>query len=174
MPRQIALLRGINLGRARRVPMAGLRQALESAGYGDVRTLLQSGNVVLAHEGGAEEVEARVRRVLVSEFGLDVEVLVRDEEAVRAIVADNPLRDVATDGSRQFVVFCSQPHDPALLPDVVAPERLVARPLELHAWCPNGVRDGKLMTALGRRPPAPVTTFRNWNTVTKLAALLEG
>ena len=170
----VVLLRGVNAGPNNRISMPDLRASLERAGFRDVRTVLQSGNVVLAHDGSAEDLEAGVRRVLASEFGLDVDVLVRDEHALRAIVADNPLRDVATDGSRQFVVFCSEPHDPARLPEVPAPERLVCRPMELHAWCPNGVRDGKLMTALGRRPPAPVTTFRNWNTVTKLAALLDG
>ena len=173
-PQFVVLLRGVNAGPRNRISMPDLRTALERAGFSDVRTLLQSGNVVLAHEGSAEDVAAGVRRVLASEFGLDVEVLVRDEHELCAIVADNPLRDVATDGSRQFVVFCSEPHDPGRLPEVVPPERLVARAMELHAWCPNGVREGKLMTALGRRPPAPVTTFRNWNTVAKLAALLDG
>jgi uncharacterized protein (DUF1697 family) len=170
----VVLLRGVNAGPNNRISMGELRAALEEAGFADVRTLLQSGNVVLAHEGGAQDVEARVRQVLTSRFALDVDVVVRDEDALRAVVADNPLDGVATDGSRQFVVFCSEPHDRACLPDVVAPEQLACRPMELHAWCPDGVRGGKLMTALGRRPPAPVTTFRNWNTVVKLAAMLDG
>ena len=172
--RFVVLLRGVNAGPRNRIRMPELRRVLERAGFSEVQTLLQSGNVVLAHEGGADEVVAGVRPILASEFGLDVEVLVRDEHQLREIVADDPLDDVATDGSRRFVVFCSEPHDPARLPEVVPPERLVARPMELHAWCPNGVRDGKLMTALGRRPPAPVTTFRNWNTVVKLAEMLDG
>ena len=169
----VVLLRGVNAGSRNRINMRELRSALEEAGFADVRTLLQSGNVVLAHEGSAEEVESAVRRVLSSRFDLDVEVVVRDEDALRAVLADNPLREVATDGSRQFVVFCSEPHDPALLPEVIPPEQLVSRSMELHAWCPNGVRDGKLLTDLARRPPAPVTTFRNWNTVAKLAAMLD-
>ena len=171
--RFVVLLRGVNLGPSNRVRMGELREALEEAGFGEVRTLLQSGNVVVAHEGTAEEVEAVVRDVLASRFGLGVDVIVRDEDALRAIVADNPLRDVATDGSRQFVVFCSQPPDRARLPEVAAPDRLVARSLELHVWCPQGMRESPVMTALGRRPPAPTTTFRNWNTVAKLAAMLE-
>ena len=153
--------------------MHELRSALGEEGFANVRTLLQSGNVVLAHEGSAQDVERRVREVLTSRFALDVDVVVRDEDALRAVVSDNPLRDVATDGSRHFVVFCSEPHDPALLPEVVAPEQLVSRPTELHAWCPNGVRDGKLLSDLGRRPPELITTFRNWNTVEKLAAMLD-
>lgn len=169
----VVLLRGVNAGPRNRVAMPELRAALEESGFERVRTHVQSGNVVLDHRGGAAAVEAGVRAVLAERLGLDVGVVVRDERAFRAIVADNPLRDLATDGRRQFVIFCSEPADPGLLPDVAAPEVLVARDTELHAWCPDGVRDGKLMPALGRRPPAPVTTFRNWNTVTRLAAMLD-
>lgn len=153
--------------------MDALRAALETAGFADVQTLLQSGNVVVQHDSTKAEVEAGVREVLKARFNLDVAVVVRDERGWAAIVADNPLGPVATDGSKHFVVFCSEPHDPALLPQVNPPEKLVARPMELHVWCPDGVRDGMVMTALGRRPPARVTTFRNWNTVAKLAALLK-
>lgn len=172
--RFVLLLRGVNAGPRNRIRMDPLRAALEAAGFTHVRTLLQSGNVVVRHEGTKAEVEAGVREVLEARFNLDVAVVVRDERAWAEIVADNPLGSVATDGSKHFVVFCSEPHDPALLPQVNAPEKLVARPMELHVWCPDGVRDGMVMTALGRRPPAPVTTFRNWNTVAKLAAMLQG
>lgn len=171
--RSVVLLRGVNAGARNRIRMDALRAALEAAGFTDVRTLLQSGNVVVEHGGSQAEVEAGVREVLESRFNLDVAVLVRDERAWAGIVADNPLGSVATDGSKHFVVFCSEPYDPALLPQVNPPEQLVARPMELHVWCPQGVRDGMVMTALGRRPPAPVTTFRNWNTVAKLAAMLQ-
>lgn len=172
--RFVVLLRGVNLGPRNRVRMPDLRAALEDAGFADVRTALQSGNVVVRHDGDAAAVGDGVRSVLRDAFGLDVDVVVRDEDELRAIVADDALGDVATDGSRRFVVFCSEPPDPALLPEVAAPERLVVRDRELHAWCPDGVRESRPMTALGRRPPAPVTTFRNWNTVLKLAQLLEG
>lgn len=171
--RFVVLLRGVNIGPRNRIRMDALRAALEAAGFTDVQTLLQSGNAVVGHEGTKAQVEAGVREVLQARFNLDVAVLVRDQRAWTEIVVDNPLGSVATDGSKHFVVFCSQPHDPARLPQVNPPEKLVARPMELHVWCPQGVRDGMVMTALGRRPPAPVTTFRNWNTVAKLAAMLQ-
>lgn len=169
----VVLLRGVNAGPRNRVKMDELRAALEQAGFESVRTHVQSGNVVLTHRGDAAAVAAGVRKVLGDRFALDVGVVVRDEQAMRAIVADNPLREIATDGQRHFVIFCSEAADPGRLPDVAAPEVLAARGTELHAWCPNGVRDGKLMGALGRRPPAPETTFRNWNTVAKLASMLD-
>jgi uncharacterized protein (DUF1697 family) len=152
--------------------MDEFRPALEDAGFADVATLVQSGNIVVGHSSIACDVEALVRGVLTSQFKLPVDVVVRDEHALRGIVADNPLRDIADDRRRQFVIFCSEPHEPSRLPTAVAPEVLIPRPRELHAWCPDGAGAGRLMPALGRRPPAPITTFRNWNTVAALAELL--
>jgi uncharacterized protein (DUF1697 family) len=135
--RFVVLLRGVNAGPRNRIKMGPLKAALEKAGFLHVRTLLQSGNVIVDHDGSAAQAQSAVGQVLVSGFGLDVAVLVRDEAAWRGLVADNPLGDVATDGSKHFVVFCSEPHDPAVLPAAVAPEQLVARPRELHVWSPG-------------------------------------
>ncbi len=174
MKRYVVLLRGINLGPRNRLKMADFREALEEARFENVQTLAQSGNAVVSDRGSASDAEKSVRKVLASKFGLDVDVIVRTAAALRKIVADDPLGKVATDGKLHFVVFCSSKHDSKLLPEVVPPEQLVARPLEIHTWCPKGVRDGKLMNTLGRKPPAPVTTFRNWNTVAKLVEMLDG
>jgi uncharacterized protein (DUF1697 family) len=171
--RYAVLLRGVNLGPRNRLKMADFRAALSTAGFDDVRTLLQSGNAAVAHPGSVSAVEKAVREAL-AELGLDVEVIVRTASAMRKVVADDPLGDVASDPKRHFVVFCSQPLDPGLLPEANPPELLVARRREVHVWAPLGVRAGTVMNALGRRPPAPVTTFRNWSTVTKLAELLAG
>jgi uncharacterized protein (DUF1697 family) len=170
--RYVVLLRGINLGPRNRLKMADFREALEAAGFENVQTLAQSGNAVVSYNGSANDVETAVRKVLTSKFGLDVDVIVRTAAALRKIVADDPLGKVATDGKLHFVVFCSKPVAPKNLPDPEPPEELVARRLEVHTWCPKGVRDGKLMNLLGRKPPAPVTTFRNWNTVAGLVELL--
>lgn len=169
----VVLLRGANAGPKNRIHMPDLKAALEHAGFADVRTHAQSGNIVLAHHGTAEEVKAPVRELLTTQFALAVELVVRDEHAFRAVATDNPLHDLATDPRRHFVVFCSEPHDPARLPVANPPEALVVRPMELHLWCPNGASNGKLMPTLGRRPPAPITSFRNWNTVAALAELLD-
>lgn len=169
----VVLLRGVNAGPRNRIKMDKLRPALTNEGFDDVRTLVQSGNIILASDHTARQVKAGVQAVLTTRFELDVEVVLRDESAWRAVVADNPFQDIANDGRHQIVVFCSEPHDPRRLPTPVAPERLVSRPMELHLWCPDGASEGKLLPALGRHPPAPITSFRNWNTVTKLATMLD-
>ena len=171
--RYVVLLRGINLGSRNRIAMPALREGLEGAGFAGVRTLLQSGNVVLDHDGGADAVEAGVLEVLRSRLGSRVDVLVREGDDLPALVAANPLEGVADDGRRHFVVFCSQPPDPETVPEAEPPERLVVGPMELHVWCPDGMRESAVMRRLSRRGPAPVTTFRNFDTVTKLAAMVE-
>jgi len=168
--RFVVLLRGINLGAHNRLSMKDLRPALEEAGFEDVRTHLQSGNVVLSYDGSAGDVERTVRDVLTGRFDLDVDVLVRTDKQWRKVLEDNPFDGVATEPKFQFVIFCSE--KPKELPRAEPPEQLVAKGTELHAWCPDGVANGKLITGVSRKPPAKTATFRNWNTIEAVAKLL--
>ena len=170
MSRFVVLLRGINLGAHNRLSMKDLRPALEAADFDDVRTHLQSGNVVVGHDGPAAAVEAAFADVLAERFDLDVPLLVRTDKQWRKILKDDPFADVRTDPKLQFVIFCSE--KPKELPTAEPPEVLIAKGTELHAWCPDGVANGKLITGVSRKPPAKVATFRNWRTVEAVAELL--
>ena len=108
MPRQIALLRGINLASKRRVAMGDLRELLEGAGYDDVRTHLQSGNVVLSSSLSPRRLETALERQLKKRFGFEVRVLVRTRAELEKVVERDPLGDVATNGSRYLVSFLSK------------------------------------------------------------------
>jgi uncharacterized protein (DUF1697 family) len=175
MTRLVALLRGINLGPRNRISMAALRELLQDAGYDDVRTHLQSGNVVLAAGQAPDKVARAIERAINERLGLDVDVIVRTGAQIAAVVADNPLGGVVTDPSRHFVVFLSADPDPAALEAIaeedLGREQVIPRGREIHVWCPDGMRNSRAMKAVGRRPLAPATTFRNWNTVTKLAEM---
>ena len=166
------LLRGINLGARNRLSMKELRTALEAEHFGDVRTHLQSGNIVLSHDGNAEDVWRLVGSMLIDGFGLDVEPVVRTASAWRRLIAGDPFSVVRTDSTKHFVVFCSEKPRASLLPDAEPPERLVARGKQVHVWAPAGMKESRTMGALGRKPPAQVTTFRNWRTVEAVAELL--
>lgn len=175
--RQVLLLRGINLGPTRRVPMADLRSLLTEAGYGDVRTYVQSGNVVLSAEAEPEQLEADAGRLIAERFGFDVPVVARSRDELAAVVALNPLADVATNPKRYQVSFLS-----AELPsEVVAKleaaaageERLVAHGRELYAWHPDGVARSKLWNAVAGQGLGVVATARNWTTVTTLLAMAD-
>jgi uncharacterized protein (DUF1697 family) len=176
--RYAVLLRGINLGRAKRVGMADLRALLEEAGFEDVATLLQSGNVVLSSGSSSAAVAKSVEEAIRSRLELDVAAVVRTAAEIRAVVESDPLVDVAGDGSRYVVAFMASKPGPELeelLGSVDAgDDRYAVRGRELFVWCPHGQMKSPLMTALGKAKGGPVTTVRNWNTVQKLNALLAG
>ena len=179
MAQLVALLRGINLGSARRVAMADLRAMLEDMGYEGVRTVLQSGNVVLTAGKGADAVGRAIEQRIHKEFGLDVDVMVRTAAELAAVVAADPLAGIATDGAKAVVIFLSAEPDAAAVTELAAedfaPEEFRVRGRELYAWCPNGLQKSPLVKALTERltPPSGSATARNWNTVLKLHALLD-
>jgi len=168
----VALLRGINVGRAKRVSMADLREVFTSLGYGDVRTVLQSGNVVFT-AGRAPGVRAvsAIEQALHASTGVQASVLLLPAADVAAIAAANPLRDISTDPSRAFVTFLSRPVDPSLVPAVdaeaLAPEVMVVAEQAIYQWCPDGSLATKVPPAWWKRLDQVVTT-RNLRTVERL------
>jgi uncharacterized protein (DUF1697 family) len=175
--RYALLLRGINVGRAHRVPMADLRELLQSAGHREVRTLLQSGNVVLDAAAPAEELAPAVERALAERFGFAIPVVVRSADDLRGVVARDPLGAIATDPTRYVVSFFAGPV-PAELEerlravDPVDDEyRIEGR--ELYVWCPHGQLESPVSAALAKHRGGPVGTARNWATVLKIADLLQ-
>jgi uncharacterized protein (DUF1697 family) len=176
--RQIVLLRGVNLASRNRVSMPELRELLTEAGYGDVQTYVQSGNVVLTSSAAPERVARAVEQHIATGFGIDVDVLVRTRDELAEIVERNPLGDVAKDPKRYQVSFLSAPLDGeaiSRLEAVAAPsERLVAAGRELYAWHPAGVARSKLWARLAGKDLGVKATARNWTTVTRLLALADG
>ncbi len=118
--RQILLLRGINLGPHRRIAMPKLRDALRDAGFGDVRTYLQSGNVVLSSDAAPAELAAACQRLLADCFGHEVDVLVRTRDELAAVVQLDPLRSVAADPKRYQVTFLREQPSAELVQALVA------------------------------------------------------
>ena len=173
----VALLRGINLGSKRRVAMADLRALLSDAGFENVRTHLQSGNVVLDTADPPDDAARTIEQRIAERFGFDVDVIVRTVPELAEVAANSPFAAVAADGARHFVVFLPQEPDAEALAELAGedfgPDRYAGRGREIYAWCPNGMRNSTLMRALTDPRLAPTGTVRNWNTVTKLLALAE-
>src|SRR5437868_4482960 len=107
MARHIVLLRGINIGSRNRIAMPELREALESAGFDDVQTYVQSGNVVLSSGKAAAEVARACERQIEKSFGLDIDVGTRTRSQLAKVVERNPLAEVATDPKRYQLSFLS-------------------------------------------------------------------
>lgn len=176
--RYVALLRGINVGAHRRVAMADLRALMAGLGYGDVQTLLQSGNAVFAAEGSAEQMTCELEDKIASELGVKVEVVVRTGEELAGVVERDPLGDVASDPKRYQVSFLSAEPDAEVARELgrlnFTPERFVISGREIYAWHPDGIHSSKLAKLLSGPRLGVSATARNWNTVVKLLAMLGG
>jgi uncharacterized protein (DUF1697 family) len=154
--------------------MPELRAALEEAGFEDVRTHLQSGNVVLESGSKPESVARKCEKVIKERFGLEIPVVVRTRAELAAVVKRNPLGKVATEPKRYQVSFLSGKLPAKVVREleaVAAPsERFVAIGREAYAWHPKGVARSKLWTKLAGKDLGVTATSRNWATV---LALLE-
>lgn len=174
--RAIALLRGINLGPRNRIAMPELRALLEDGGFADVRTYVQSGNVVLTTELGPAALEARVERLVAERLGLEIPVVARTRDELAAVVERNPLAGVAVDPKRYQVSFLGAEPAPEVLERLeslrAGPERLAVHGREIYAWHPAGVARSKLWAGLAGRLGVKATA-RNWTTVTALLELAD-
>jgi uncharacterized protein (DUF1697 family) len=176
--RYIVLLRGINVGRAHRVGMAPLRELLTARGHAEVRTHLQSGNVLLDSDLTADDLTADVEAALAGTFGFEVPVVVRTAPELAAVLAADPLAGTWTDPARYSVTFLAGPPDPALVTALPATPRedeqyrLVGR--ELYLWLPEGLRRSALGAWRWERLLGVTGTARNWNTLRALVDLTAG
>ena len=157
--------------------MPALRELLEEAGFEDVRTYLQSGNVVLTSEATSEEVARKCKREIAKRLGLEIEVVVRTRAELAKVVQRDPLGKVAKDLKRYQVSFLAAKPGPDVKPKLAAaavePEQFVVSGREIYAWHPAGIARSKLWALLAGRDLGVTATSRNWTTVTKLLALAE-
>lgn len=174
--RAVALLRGVNVGGNKRVPMADLRRVLTRLGYGDVSTLLNSGNAAFTAPLSAlvtapEDIEA----ALVAEIGVQCPVVVRTGIELVAALAADPLTELATDPARHLVGFLSAEPSPAALEAVaaldVAPDVIAVVGRHVYLWLPAGVSGGLLSKSPWERRLGVTVTSRNVNTIAKLVEL---
>jgi uncharacterized protein (DUF1697 family) len=178
MTSYVALLRGINVGGGKMVAMAELRKMLESLGFRDVKTLLQSGNAVF--RGAAQppaKIEAQLEAAMPKHFGFGCDYHVRTAAELHAAIEANPLRSEAEKNPSYFTVsFYKAPLDTAAVKAaqaaIVGPEILRADGCHLYMYWPEGQGRSKAGIAVGKALKVQGTA-RNWNTLLKLAALLR-
>lgn len=176
--RYVALLRGINVGRAKRVAMADLRAVLEGLGFGEVRTLLNSGNAVFTApaviRGDAGD---RISKALAERVGVSSRVTVLTAGELSAVIREFPFEGLATDPSRTLVAFLADPADRSRLMPLLeqdwGPDRLAVGTRVAYIWCSEGILAGQALEGLARVLRDGVTT-RNYATVRKLDRLARG
>ena len=177
--RWVVLLRGINVGGGGRLPMAELRASLTATGFHQVRTYIQSGNIVLDAEptSGPDEIAAHVGATIADGFGLRPWVHVLESAGLRSVVAANPYAESAeTEPASVHYHFVAEQPPTASLEQLTEladeGERLAAGDDVVYLLAPNGVGRSKLAgaltTALG-----PHATARNHRSVLAVAALAE-
>jgi uncharacterized protein (DUF1697 family) len=175
--RQIALLRGINLASRRRISMAELRELVNGLGYQDVRTHLQSGNVVLTSAEAPSTVQRKLERELERSLGMDVQVVVRTRDELADAIERDPFGDAVDKPSWYQVTFLSARPAAKVVRELesadVAPERVVVSGREIYAWHPSGMQKSRLAKLLSGKDLGVVATARNWNTVEKLLAIAD-
>jgi uncharacterized protein (DUF1697 family) len=175
--RHALLLRGINIGK-RRMAMPALRELLTDAGYDDVQTYVQSGNVVLTSTMSARELERAARELISGRFGFEVPVIVRTRTELARVVKANPLGDVATNDKRYQVCFLDRKLDAEtadrLRGLVIEPEALAIDGREIYAWHPDGIARSKLWNAVASKSLGVTATARNWTTVKTLLDMTQG
>jgi uncharacterized protein (DUF1697 family) len=190
--RYVALLRGINVGTAKRVAMADLRVLLEELGYGEVRTLLNSGNVVFsASKPGPGDQALRIEKALEAKLDVSARVMVMSAEELAEVVAANPLGKVADNPSRLLVGILGDQADREKLAEIAkkdwGKERIALGAARtgakgssakggaaraMYLWIPQGVIESKLNAAVSKALGEGVTS-RNWATMLKLKEMTE-
>jgi len=176
--KSVALLRGINVGRAKRIAMADLRALVESLGYEDVRTLLNSGNIVFSVPAKAKgDAASRIEKAIETKLGLSSRVTVITAAELDTIVKENPLLEIAENPSRFLIAVLNDKGDRTrlepLLKEDWAPDALALGERVAYMWCPGGVLESRLADSVGRVLRDGVTT-RNWATILKLHDLIQG
>ncbi|MET7291127.1 DUF1697 domain-containing protein [Streptomyces griseoloalbus] len=176
--RYAALLRGINVGGSRKVPMAELRTLVEGLGHEGVRTHLQSGQAVFTSGHGDEEsLAAELAAALERHFGFGVDVIVRDHAYLRAIVDACPFPAATLEAKQLHVTYFSAPVAPERFAEIdqeaYLPEEFRLGDRALYLYAPAGLGRSKLAEHLAkpRVNKGLTATSRNWNTVVKLAEL---
>ena len=175
----VALLRGINVGGKNKLPMKELAALFVDAGCEEVRTYIQSGNVVFRTGSAAgEEISSIISASILERYGYQVPVITRTAGELQEIMEANPFVEAGAETDKLHVMFL------AALPDSASVESLdptrspgdefmvLGREVYLH--CPNGVARSKLTNSYFDSRLSTTSTSRNWKTVRKLLELAAG
>ncbi|PWF49169.1 DUF1697 domain-containing protein [Massilia glaciei] len=179
MTQYIALLRGINVGKAKRVAMLELRALMEELGHTAVSTVLNSGNVVFnAARTNSAEAAAAIEKAIESHFKFPVPVIVITARELHTAIAENPFPEAAATPSQYLVAFAAAEAPLVKARELLAqswtPDALAFGDKTAYLWCAGGILASALAQAFTRAAGAAITT-RNWATVLKLqAATTEG
>ena len=179
MPIYISMLRGINVGGHKRIKMDQLRRSFEALGFEQVKTYIQSGNVVFkTAKSSPAALSKKIEESILKDFGFPASVISRTADEMSKMIAENPfLKQRGIDPAKLHVMFLSEPPTPAALKELaevtVAPDQCQCSAREIYFYLPNGVSKSVLWNSPVDRILAVVTTTRNWRTVNTLHRMCQ-
>ena len=173
-PTYIALLRGINLGGHKIVKMDQLRKTFEDLGFEDVKTYIQSGNVIFkAPAQTPAKLAERIEEKILGQFGFPVPVVVKTAVEIGEVISSNPLlKEKGIDPANLHVTFLACAPNQSALKTLnaaeVSPDQFRCSAQAVYLHCPHGYHATKLGNNVLEKMLKVGTTTRNWNTVNKL------
>ncbi len=174
----VALLRGINVSGKNILPMKDLARMFADAGCTDVRTYIQSGNVIFGAPAGAAGIADAIKAKIEKRFGYKIPVIIRTSQQLRKTILENPFLATAPDQKWLHVYFlAAAPGARAIAtldPNRSAPDAFQVRGQEIYLHLPNGMGRSKLTNAYFDSKLSTICTARNWATVLKLSEMMEG
>jgi uncharacterized protein (DUF1697 family) len=176
MPIYIAMLRGINVGGHKKVPMKQLQQSVEALGFEQVKTYIQSGNLIFKTKGSSADICRKIERKILDDFGFEVPVVSRTPAEMLATIQNNPFSiEKGFDLAKLCVAFLSRAPEAVALkkldPLVAKLDRYHCCGKEVYLYCPSGASETKLTNNAIEKALLLRATSRNWNTVNKLYEL---
>jgi uncharacterized protein (DUF1697 family) len=174
----VALLRGVNVGGNNKLAMKDLTSVFVEAGCNDVRTYIQSGNVIFqAEPNAAAGIPDLVTARIASRFGIRTPVVLRTSKQIDGVVANNPFLLEGAEDARLYVMFLADHPSPerveSLDPDRSPPDRFVVHGQDVYLRIPNGAASTKLTNGYFDSKLNTTSTMRNWRTVTTLLELMK-
>jgi uncharacterized protein (DUF1697 family) len=175
---QLALLRGINVGGKNKLPMRELVGLFEEAGCANVRSFIQSGNIIFTASSTASARLAITITAKISErFGYKIPVVLRTAQQLRDVVSNNPFLQAGSSADILHVMFLADRPDAekiaALDPNRSSPDAFAVRGREIYLQLPGGMGNSKLSNAWFDSKLSTTSTARNWRTVLKLLEMME-
>lgn len=180
METYISILRGINVTGSKVIKMTDLEKIYHDLGFQDVKTYIQSGNVVFKSDAGLHprEISAQIEKEIQSRFGYIVPVIIRTPEELRSVISSNPFRHGdGTVAKKIYITFLEDIPLPENIEKIRSinfyPDRFSISGKEIYIDCAAGYGTTKLSNTFFEKSLKTRATTRNWNTVTKLLEMTE-
>ena len=173
----MALLRGINVSGHKKIKMPELKTMFENLGFTNVRTYIQSGNVVFESDSG-EDLESKISTKILNQFGFEVSVICRTSEEMKQVVKRNPFAETpGFEPEKLYVTFLQKTPSEEKLEVLQTlsfePEKYSVSGREIYVYCTNGYGQTKLDNGLFERKLKVIGTTRNWRTINKLIEMSQ-